>query len=59
MIKRSSRYGKFITEALPCRLIGMNAKLMKQYIEFVADRLSLQLVMILFMIQKIHLISWK
>ena len=34
---------EFITEALPCRLIGMNARLMKQYIEFVADRLSLQL----------------
>jgi ribonucleotide reductase beta subunit family protein with ferritin-like domain len=34
---------EFITEALPCRLIGMNAKLMTQYIEFVADRLALQL----------------
>lgn len=34
---------EFITEALPCRLIGMNAKLMSQYIEFVADRLCLQL----------------
>jgi ribonucleotide reductase beta subunit family protein with ferritin-like domain len=34
---------EFITEALPCRLIGMNAKLMTQYIEFVADRLSVQL----------------
>ena len=33
----------FITKALPCELIGMNAKLMGQYIEFVADRLSLQL----------------
>lgn len=33
----------FITEALPCRLIGMNSKLMKQYIEFVADRLFIQL----------------
>jgi ribonucleoside-diphosphate reductase beta chain len=29
---------EFITEALPVDLIGMNAKLMKQYIEFVADR---------------------
>lgn len=29
---------EFITEALPVRLIGMNADLMKQYIEFVADR---------------------
>jgi ribonucleoside-diphosphate reductase subunit M2 len=34
---------EFIGEALPCRLIGMNAKLMCQYIEFVADRLVLQL----------------
>ena len=28
---------------LPCRFIGMNAKLMSQYIEFVADRLVVQL----------------
>ena len=34
---------QFITKALPCELIGMNAKLMAQYIEFVADRLLLQL----------------
>ena len=34
---------EFITEALPCRLIGMNSKLMSQYIEFVADRLAVQL----------------
>ena len=34
---------EFICEALPCRLIGMNAGLMSQYIEFVADRLALQL----------------
>lgn len=34
---------EFITEALPCRLIGMNANLMTQYIEFVADRLVVQL----------------
>jgi len=34
---------EFINEALPCRLIGMNAKLMSQYIEFVADRLCMQL----------------
>lgn len=33
----------FITEALPVSLIGMNADLMKQYIEFVADRLLLEL----------------
>lgn len=30
---------EFITEALPCKLIGMNADLMKQYIRFVADSL--------------------
>jgi len=34
---------EFICEALPCRLISMNAKLMSQYIEFIADRLVLQL----------------
>jgi len=34
---------QFITKSLPCELIGMNADLMKQYIEFVADRLALQL----------------
>jgi ribonucleotide reductase beta subunit family protein with ferritin-like domain len=34
---------QFICEALPCRLIGMNSVLMTQYIQFVADRLSLQL----------------
>ena len=34
---------EFINEALSCRLIGMNQLLMQQYIEFVADRLSLQL----------------
>ena len=34
---------EFINDALPCRLIGMNQVLMKKYIEFVADRLSLQL----------------
>ena len=34
---------EFICNALPCRLIGMNATLMSKYIEFVADRLVLQL----------------
>ena len=29
---------EFVTDALPVNLIGMNAKLMSQYIEFVADR---------------------
>lgn len=34
---------EFITESIPCNLIGMNSILMKQYIEFVSDRLLLQL----------------
>ena len=34
---------EFIVDALPCRLIGMNSVLMGQYIEFVADRLCVQL----------------
>ena len=34
---------EFVTDALPVSLIGMNAKLMTQYIEFVADRLLLSL----------------
>ena len=33
---------EFITEALPCRLIGMNSGLMKQHIKYVADRLLKQ-----------------
>lgn len=33
----------FITESLPCRLIGMNSDLMIKYIKFCADRLLLQL----------------
>jgi ribonucleotide reductase beta subunit family protein with ferritin-like domain len=33
----------FITEALPCKLIGMDADQMKQYIRYVADRLLKQL----------------
>lgn len=34
---------EFICEALPCKLISMNSVLMSQYIEFVADRLAVQL----------------
>ena len=34
---------EFICEALPCSLIGMNSSMMSQYIEFVADRLAVQL----------------
>lgn len=34
---------EFICDALPCRLIGMNSVMMTQYIQFVADRLCVQL----------------
>lgn len=34
---------EFVTEAIPVKLIGMNADLMCQYIEFVADRLLVAL----------------
>ena len=34
---------EFITDALPVDLIGMNSRLMSQYIEFVADRLLVEL----------------
>ena len=34
---------EFICEALPCSLIGMNSRDMTSYIQFVADRLALQL----------------
>jgi ribonucleotide reductase beta subunit family protein with ferritin-like domain len=44
IIKEAVKIEKnFITKALPCELIGMNANLMSQYIEFVADRLTVQL----------------
>jgi ribonucleoside-diphosphate reductase beta chain len=44
IIKEAVKIEKnFITKALPCELIGMNATLMAQYIEFVADRLVVQL----------------
>jgi ribonucleotide reductase beta subunit family protein with ferritin-like domain len=33
---------EFICDSLKCDLIGMNSKLMKQYIEFVADRLMVK-----------------
>ena len=33
----------FITESLPCRLVGMNSDLMIEYIKFVGDRLLVQL----------------
>jgi ribonucleotide reductase beta subunit family protein with ferritin-like domain len=34
---------QFITESLPCSLVGMNNKLMSQYIQFVCDRILQQL----------------
>lgn len=34
---------EFVTDSLPVSLIGMNAKMMQQYIEFVADRLLMEL----------------
>lgn len=34
---------EFIIDALPCKLIGMNSEMMSTYIEFVADRLLVQL----------------
>jgi ribonucleotide reductase beta subunit family protein with ferritin-like domain len=34
---------EFITESLPCSLIGMNHKLMSEYVEYVADRLLMML----------------
>lgn len=44
MIREAVRIEKeFITDALPVSLIGMNAKMMSQYLEFVADRLLVQL----------------
>ncbi len=35
---------EFVTDALPVNLIGMNAAQMREYIEFVADRLLNELV---------------
>ena len=44
IIKESVELEKsFIIDALPCKLIGMNSKMMSQYIEFVADRLLTQI----------------
>jgi len=34
---------EFIIDSIPCNMIGMNSQLMKQYIEFVSDRLLIQL----------------
>lgn len=44
IVKEAVEYEtEFIIEALPCSLIGMNSKDMTQYIQFVADRLLIQL----------------
>ena len=44
MIKEAVEIEKeFITDSIPCAMIGMNADMMKQYIEFVSDRLLIQL----------------
>lgn len=44
IITEAVEYEKeFVTDALPVSLIGMNAELMSQYIEFVADRLLMSL----------------
>jgi len=40
---------EFITESLPCKLIGMNNESMIQYIEYIADRL-----LIMFGLEKIY-----
>ena len=34
---------EFVTDSLPVKLIGMNSELMCQYVEFVADRLLVEL----------------
>lgn len=34
---------EFLVEALPCAMIGMNCALMEVYIEYVADRLLIEL----------------
>ena len=36
---------EFITEAIPCSMIGMNHQLMEQYIKYIADRLLMELEM--------------
>ena len=44
IITEAVEYEKeFVTDALPVSLIGMNADMMGQYIEFVADRLLMSL----------------
>ena len=35
---------EFVCDALPCDIVGMNSKLMSQYIDFVADRLLVSMI---------------
>ena len=44
---------EFINDSIPCRLIGMNSDSIAEYIEFVADRLSVQLDTKKYIMQKI------
>jgi ribonucleotide reductase beta subunit family protein with ferritin-like domain len=50
---------EFITEALPCRLIGMDAEQMTQYIRYAADRLLKQLGQAPFWVSKTPLRGWR
>ena len=50
---------EFICDALPCRLLGMNSNMMGQYIEFMGDRLAVQLGNERFTTRQIRLILWK
>ena len=43
LVENKELITEFINEALSCRLIGMNSMMMTQYIQFVADRLCVQL----------------
>ena len=50
---------RFITESLPVELIGMNCRLISQYIEFIADRLVFELGCEKCLGWKILLSGWK
>lgn len=50
---------EFITESLPVRLIGMNSDLMEQYLEFVTDRLLVELGCAKSLMQLILSILWR
>jgi ribonucleoside-diphosphate reductase beta chain len=60
IITEAVEYEKeFVTDALPVNLIGMNAGMMTEYIEFVADRLLLSLGMISFITLRILFLGWR